>query len=536
MMKARITWIAAALFAVPLSAQSLRPGYADPRPVLAAAEKAIGAGKLKCVTISGSGYTGSVGQQREAAWNVDWPRGEVNNYRRTMNWDAGTMHEQFERKPGQNPASWKYGLGWRGGTPLQRHPRQTFVVNGKFAWHIDGGGAAPVAAPPGDAELWQLDLWLNPHGFLKAAKLPGANPKAVWRWELGESGRDGATTVPEKVTVVSIEMLGKYRVDATINKENLLQRIHTWVPDPVFGDTNYEHEFSNDTYIDAGNGIRFPTVWHHHEGWDDNFGALNVSAGHNAFGGKFDRIEANACAAPADVPAPVRQADHAMRVEVQKLADGVYLMGGGSHNSVAIEFKEYIAVVEAPLDEERSLAVIEEVVKLIPSKPIRFVVNTHQHSDHAGGLRTYMHIGATIVTQWKNFNFYNRDVLNYAPRTMNPDMLSLWPPTEVSEGYQYETVRENYTFTDGARRLHLTYVQPLDHAEGMLMAYLPNEKLAIEADLFDSHEAQSGPATASNRALHTHMKRLRMEGATIVPIHGRPVTWDRFLRVIESGR
>ena len=74
---------------------------------------------------------------------------------------------------------------------------------------------------------WQLDLWMNPHGFLKAARQPGANPRAVWRWELGESGRDGHTTIPEKMTVVSIKVLGKYRVDATINKEHLIQRIHT---------------------------------------------------------------------------------------------------------------------------------------------------------------------------------------------------------------------------------------------------------------------------------------------------------------------
>ena len=67
-------------------------------------------------------------------------------------------------------------------------------------------------------------------------------------------------------------------------------------------------------------------------------------------------------------------------------------------------------MVEAPLDERRNLAVIEEVVKLIPNKPIRFLVNTHQHFDHIGGLRTYMHIGATIITHWKNFNFYTRDV------------------------------------------------------------------------------------------------------------------------------
>jgi hypothetical protein len=508
-----------------------QPGYVDPRPVLAAAGRAIGADKLRCVTISGAGYSGQVGQQRESAWNVDWPRGELINYRRIMNWEAGTMREEFDRQPGQNPASWKYGLGWKGGTPVQTNSRQIFVVNGKHAWHMDGEQGAPVAAPPDDAERWQLDLWMNPHGFLKAAKLPGANPKAVWRWELGESGRDGATTIPEKVTVVAIMVMGKYRVDATINKENILQRIHTSVADPVLGDANYEHEFTTETHADVGGGIRFPTLWHHHEGFDDNYGALNVSAGHNGFGGNFAKIEPNVCAASTEVPAAVRQVNFAVSVQVQKLADGVYLMGGSSHNSVAVEFKDYIAMVEAPLDEARNLAVIEETVKLIPNKPIRFLVNTHQHFDHIGGLRTYMHIGATIITHWKNFDFYNRDVVNYVPRTLMPDMLSLWPPTEVAEGYQYETVRENYILSDGKRQMNITYVQPLDHAEGMLMAYLPNEKLAIEADLFDSTTQRADQGV---RSLHTHMTRLGMQGATLVPIHGQPVSWADFARIAQG--
>ncbi|MFN7937497.1 MAG: MBL fold metallo-hydrolase [Bryobacteraceae bacterium] len=504
----------------------LRPGYVDPKPVLEAAGKAIGADKLRCITVSGTAYAGIVGQQRESAWNVDWPRLDaLENFARTMNWEAGTMLERFERAPGKNPASWKYGQGWRGGTPLQKQRKQTFAVNGRFGWHLDGDGPA-VAAPPEDAERWQLDLWLNPHGFLKAAKLAGANPKAVWRWELGEMGRDGHTTVPEKMTVVSITLFGKYRVDATINGRNLLQRIHTWVPDPVLGDMNYEHEFADDTYVDAGNGIRVPTVWHHHDGWDDNFGALNVSAGHNGFGGKLDRVQANVCPDAVAVPESVRRADHSVKVETTRLADGVYLMGGGTHNSVAVEFEKYIAVVEAPLDEARSLAVIEEVVKLIPNKPIRYVVNTHQHFDHAGGLRTYMHIGATIITQWKNFDFFNRDFLNYAPRTLVPDMVSLWPPTELSEGYQYETVRENYVVADEKRAMHLSYVQPLPHVEGMLMVYLPKERMVIEADLFDPPGI--GTATPENKALFDHVRRLGVKVDTIVPIHGRPIAWSTF--------
>ncbi|MDA2939273.1 MBL fold metallo-hydrolase [Acidobacteria bacterium AH-259-A15] len=520
------------------AAQEAAPGYVDPWPVLQAAAEAIGNDNLKCVTISGNGYAGMVGQQRLNAYDVDWPRGEpLANYTRTMNWEARTMKEEFDRKPGLNPASWKYGLGWSGGTPLQRNTRQIFMVNGKYAWHMDGPGSDPVRARPDDAELWQLDLWLNPHGFLKAAMMPGANPKAVWRWELGEMGRDGATTVPEKVTVVSITVLGKYRVDATINKENMLQRIHTWVPDPVLGDMNYEHEFTNASYVDVGNGVKFPTGWHNHAGWDDNFQAQSINAGHNAFGGTFKDIEPNVCNDPVTVPDSVRQATFPVRVETQELADGVYFLGGATHNSVAVEFRDYVAVVEAPLDEKRNLAVIEEVVKLVPNKPIRFLVNTHQHHDHIGGLRTYMHIGATIITHWKNYDFYTRDVLNYAPRTLQPDMVALWPPTELAEGYQYETVRENYVLTDGTRTMHISYVQPLAHVEGMLMAYLPEEKIVIQADLYDPpapYEPLPTTPTAANRSFYNHVQRLGLDVETIAPIHGRVVPWTDFLKVVGN--
>src|SRR5688500_210130 len=148
------------------------------------------------------------------------------NYTRTINCETGTSKETFDRKPGNNPASWKYGLGWVGGTPTQANVRQTHIVNGRYAWHIDGTGA-PVAGPPDVAEVYQLDVWLNPHGFLKAARMPGANPKAIWRWEQLEKGRDGNVVNPERVHVVGITVLGKYRVDATINRDRKSTRLNS---------------------------------------------------------------------------------------------------------------------------------------------------------------------------------------------------------------------------------------------------------------------------------------------------------------------
>ncbi len=514
--------------------QQLSPGYLDPLPILAAAEQAIGTTNLKCVTISGTAYGGAVGQQREAAWNVDWPRiDQLANYIRTMNWDTRTMREEFDRKPGLNPADWKYGVGWEDG-PLQQNAHQVFVVSGDHAWSMDGPNAEPVAAPKELAEIYQLDMWLNPHGFLKAARMPGANPRATWRWELGEMGRDGPEARPAKVRVVSITVNGRYRVDATVNAQNMLQRIHTWVADPVLGDMNYEHEFTNDSYIDVGNGIRFPTGWHSHQGWDDNYGTQNVTAGHNAFGGALKDIRANDCSSAPAVPPSVRQATFPVRVETRKLADGVYLLGGGSHNSAAVEFKDFVAVFDAPLNEERSLAVIEEIVRLAPDKPIRWVINSHQHFDHVGGLRTYMHIGATVITHFKNYEFYKRDVLNYSQRTLKPDMVSLWPPTELAEGYYYEAIRENFIISDGTRNLNVHYVNPLTHVEGMLIAYLPREKLLFEADLLDTDRAAPATPTRDQASFYNAVRKLGLDVADIVPVHGSPLTWSEFARRFPS--
>ncbi len=135
--------VATVLACALLGAQSFPPGYVDPLPLLAAASKEIGEANLRCITFSGTGYDGAVGQTFEYAVNIDWPRIDaLANYTRTINWETGTSKETFDRKPGLNPASWKYGLGWRGGTPIQKQLRQTHIVNGAHAWHIDGEGGA----------------------------------------------------------------------------------------------------------------------------------------------------------------------------------------------------------------------------------------------------------------------------------------------------------------------------------------------------------------------------------------------------------
>ena len=186
------------------------------------------------------------------------------------------------------------------------------------------------------------------------------------------------------------------------------------------------------------------------------------------------------------------------RVVATTLAPGVVLMGGGSHNSLAVEFKDYVTVIEGPLNQQRSNAVIAEVKKTFPNKPIRYLVNTHHHFDHLGGVRTYVAEGATVITDARNRNFYNRVVLAPQPRSLQPDRLSTRPfaPTGPGE-LAVQGFTDQYTISDGNETIELYHVDGLNHSDNMLVAYLPKEKILVNADLY------SPPAAGGNSRMST---------------------------------
>jgi glyoxylase-like metal-dependent hydrolase (beta-lactamase superfamily II) len=140
-----------------------------------------------------------------------------------------------------------------------------------------------------------------------------------------------------------------------------------------------------------------------------------------------------------------------------------------------VEFADYITVIEAPLSEERSLAVIAEAKRLVPSKPIKYLLTTHHHFDHTGGLRTYVAEGATIITQANNREFLER-ALN-TPRTLLDDVLAKNPKRA-----KVETVDEKRVYTDGTRTVEFYHIYPAPHSNGLMIAYLPKEKVLFQGD------------------------------------------------------
>jgi glyoxylase-like metal-dependent hydrolase (beta-lactamase superfamily II) len=223
-----------------------------------------------------------------------------------------------------------------------------------------------------------------------------------------------------------------------------------------------------------------------------------------------------------------------IKVASQKLGDGIWFVAGGSHNSMVVEFPTYITVIEGPLGEGRSLAVIAEAKRLVPNKPIKYLINTHSHFDHSGGVRTYVAEGATIITQEINVPFYQKAWA--APHSLAPDNLS-----KGAKEANFLPVKEKYVLTEGDRTLEIFHENGSMHNAGMLIVYFPKEKILEEADDYtpDLPElaAPGGirpPVFMAN--LMKQIQTLKLDVATVAPMHGIVVPFSELQKAASSGK
>ena len=262
-----------------------------------------------------------------------------------------------------------------------------------------------------------------------------------------------------------------------------------------------------------------------------------IPGGHNYLDLRITDYKVNVADAAQAVPDAVRNAPlpTQTRVVSTQLAPGVYLVGGGSHNSVAVEFKDYVTVIEGPLSNQRTNAVVAEIHKLFPNKPIKYLVNTHNHFDHLGGVRGFVAEGATVITDDRNRTFYQRVVLAPQSRTLQPDRLSQRPFAPTGPGtLELQTFTDNYTISDGNETIELYHVDGLNHSDNMLIAYLPKEKIVVNADLYGPPPAGGNlqNVSANAVALYRNIKRLKLDVAQHVPIHGNPGSNADFERIV----
>jgi len=167
-------------------------------------------------------------------------------------------------------------------------------------------------------------------------------------------------------------------------------------------------------------------------------------------------------------------------------------------------------MLEAGQPEARALAYIAEAKKLIPNKPIRYVANTHPHADHTGGLPAMVAEGATIITQKNNEAFLGK-ALN-TPRTLMTDTLAKNPKKA-----KIEAIAEKKVYSDGTHTVEIYHVSPVPHTNGMLIFFLPKEKVLVQGDF-----TLPGPGQPPNdhvKALFPILEKMNLNFDRYIPIH-----------------
>ena len=466
-MRRLFAWTAALLLCTPIASPAQ-----NARATLDGAAKAMSGVEVKSLEWSGSGVFFAPGQSYTPG--QPWPRFIAKSQTRSVNYETASLRDDVVRMQGENPP--------RGGgvQPVRGEQRQQFVLSGDLAWTVVADVPAPT--PIALAER-QMQLWTTPHGVIRAAL---ANNATV-------QGR-----------VVTFALPGRMMVRATLSDQSLVERVDAVIPNAVVGDLPVEITYTE--YRDFG-GVKFPTRIRQSAG---GFPTLDITV---------TDVKANA---PVDiaVPDPVRQASSVYsRVATQMVADGVWFLAGGSHNSVVIEMKDHLVVVEGPLNEERAVAVMAEARSLAPGKPIKYVVASHHHFDHSGGLRAFAAEGVTVVTHDSSRAFLEQAL--GAPATVQPDRMAKSGRKPVVEG-----VRDKRVMTDGTRTVEILHIAGNAHCEGLLMVYLPKEKLLSEADVFTPPPPGTTPPMPPSPFtvnLIDNLKQLNLTVDRILPLHGRVV-------------
>jgi glyoxylase-like metal-dependent hydrolase (beta-lactamase superfamily II) len=450
----------------------------DAKTVIANAQKALG--DLKSITYSGSAK--DVAFQQCGANSTDMickdthnPMRPINNYVRVIDLTA----------PASRHTGATNNIGAGGSTTL---------TPGTFFQQV-----TPQQADVSRPWAGSVEFYITPWGFLKGA---AENNATVSKKKVDGKNYTVLTWSP----TVKAPSGKNYVINGYVDQQNMVDRVETWLEENIMGDMHIVATYT---------------------GWKDFGGVMAPSQIVQTRGGwPFFTVDVTAAKAnPADVatlvPAPPGRgggggggapaAAPALTVTSEKLGDGLYRLttGAGSYDSVIVEFKDYIMMLEAGQSEARALAYVAETKKLIPNKPIRYVMNTHPHADHTGGLPVLVAEGATIITQKNNEKFLS-GALN-TPRTLMNDTLAKNPKKA-----KVETVLEKKVYSDGTRTVEMYHIFPAPHSNGLIIAYIPKEKVLFQGDF---SVTPGEPANDHVKALVPVLEKLNLDYDRYINVH-----------------
>ena len=431
------------------------------------------------VVIQGRGTNFRLGQNKNP--DADLPEYEISEFRREIDLVNGRWRQEQVRTS-----------HFFTGNPVLNQ-RQIIAVDGDVAFNISEDGTARRASSQ-VARDRKAELYHYPVGLIQAATAEGATVRNL-RQEDGQDVVDITTAEGDQLTLfVDSETNFPTKIVSTSSHSNL-------------GDVTVETAF--DAYAESGGlgGFQARLTLPRRIRWGvDRFQTAEIIASNTSINGEIGDL-----AAPQEVRSDEAPLPPSANVTVEEVTGGVWYLAGQSHHSVLVELAEYLVLIEAPQHDARTLAVIDTARELQPDKPLRYVINTHHHFDHSGGIRAAVSEGVIVITHELNRPFLEDIVARQ--HTIAQDALARNPQPLV-----IETVpgSDRYVLDDGGRSLEIYPILDDLHSDSILMVYLPGDRLLVEADVFTP--GASAAPFAGNLLKNIEARQLRVD--RVLALHG----------------